>query len=307
MVVVGDEIILVSDFQKAVEVSTNKKTRLLPTGQLTGGSLTPTEAQGILDQLINQRIVSLKTRELSLQISEEELSTEVENYLRSQNLTHEKLVETLQADGESIETYREEFRRQMETQRIIGRIVRPTVSVTDDDVRSYYLQQPGVAEKQQRIKLRRLFIDLSPSLSEQVITERRSYIAKIEKEVRDNGDSNFMDFERLVKLYSSDPDAIKTGGALPAKELHELPNDLRNKISGTTKSGSVIGPLTLGSGAYFFQFLGTTFSNEGEYEKQKTQLKNMLLDAKGNERLAEYLRAERTKTKIEKRDFNVTR
>jgi peptidyl-prolyl cis-trans isomerase SurA len=307
LVVVADEIVLLSDLQKAIQITTNKATKLLPDGKLVGGNLSPDAAQNVLEQLINQKVISVKTRELGLQISEEELSSEIENYLRSQNISQEKLVSSLQDEGETYDTYREEFRHQMETQRIIGRVVRPSVSVTDDDVKSFYLQQPGVAEKQQRVKLRRLFIDLSPSLAEQTLSERKAYVSKIEKESRDATDSSPVDFERLVKLYSSDPDAVKSGGALPPKELRELPAELRAKISNSTKTGSVIGPLEIGSATYFFQYLGTTLSNESEFEKQKAQLKNILLDAKGNERLSEYLQAERTKTKIEKRSFKFTR
>jgi peptidyl-prolyl cis-trans isomerase SurA len=307
LVLVGDELILMSDLQKAVEVATNKRTQLLPSGALVGGSIAPKDAENLLEQLINQRIISLKTREIGMQISEEELSSEMENYLRSQNLSPEKLEESLKAEGETLENYREEFRRQMETQRVIGRMIKPSVSVTDDDVRSFYLQQPGVAEKQQRIKLRRLYINLSSELSKQVLQERKSYISKIEKEIRDSGETNSVDFEHLVKLYSSDPDAVKTGGALPAKESSELPAELRAKISPSTKHGTILGPIQLGSASYFFQYLGTTLSNEGEYERQKVQLRNMLLDAKINERLTEYLQAERTKTKIEKREIKFSR
>jgi hypothetical protein len=61
--------------------------------------------------------------------------------------------------------------------------------------------------------------------------------------------------------------------------------------------------VTIGSSVFFFQYLGTTLSNESEYEKQKGQWKNMLLETKGTERLAEFVKAERTKTKVEKRDF----
>ncbi len=307
LVVVADEIVLLSDLQRAIHATTNKSTQLLPDGKLVGGSLSPDAAQSVLEQLINQKVISLKTRELGLQVSEEELSAEIENYLRSQNISQEKLVSSLKDEGETYEVYREEFRHQMETQRIIGRVVRPSVSVTDDDIRGFYLQQPGVADKQQRVKLRSLFIDLSPSLPPPTLSDRKAYVARIEKESRDATPSNPVDFERLVKLYSSDPEALKNWGALAPKDIRELPAELRSKITNSTKVGSVIGPLEIGSATYFFQYLGTTLSNESEFEKQKAQLKNILLDAKGNERLAEYLQAERTKTKIEKRSFKITR
>lgn len=299
---VGDEMVLTSDLQKAIRTASNSQTTLDASGKLSGGALSPTDAANILDHLIDQRVISVKTRELGIQVTDEELTSEMEAYLRSQNVTSEKLAESLAAEGETMESYRDEFRRQLETQRIIGRIVRPTVSVTEDDVRSFYLQQPGIAEKQQRVKLRSLVVNLSSTLPEQTIVERKQSISRIEKEVRDAADAASLDFEKLVRLYSNDPDAMK-GGLLPPKELKELPSELRSQITPTLKQSAILGPISIGSSVFFFQYLGTTLSNQSEYDKQKAQWKNMLLETKGSERLAEFVKAERTKTKIVKRDF----
>jgi peptidyl-prolyl cis-trans isomerase SurA len=304
LVTVGDEIILTSDLQKAIRLASNNQSTLDPSGKLSGGSIQPSDAQNILDTLIEQRIITIKARELGLVVTDEELTAEIEAFLKNQNVTQEKLLESLRAQGDTLDSYREEFRRQLETQRIIGKVVRPTVSVTDDDVRSFYLQQPGIADKQQRVKLKSLMINLGSSVSDTVIAERKQNISRIEKEVRDTTDVANLDFDKLVKLYSNDPNAMK-GGLLPPRELKDLPSEVRSQLTSTLKAGSVIGPIALGSSVFFFQYLGTALNNENEYEKQKAQWKNMLLEAKGNERLAEFVRGERTKTKIEKRDFEI--
>jgi parvulin-like peptidyl-prolyl isomerase len=303
LVTVGDEIILLSDFQRAVSMASESKSTLSASGKLSGGTMTVEEANRVLEQLINQRVMAIKIRELGLQVTKDELSTEIESFLKRQNLTPEKLQEQLTAEGESMDNYREEFQRQLEMERLIGRMIRPTVSVTDDDVRSFYLQQPGIAEKQQRVKLRKLMIALSVDGS--IVAERRANVAQVEREVR-AADPASLDFERLVKLYSNDPDAIK-GGALDPKELRELPAELRTKLTADLKIGSVVGPLSIGGDVFFFQYLGSVLGDEKAFEKQKDHWRNMLLETKGNERLEEYLKAERTKTKIVRRNVVVTR
>jgi parvulin-like peptidyl-prolyl isomerase len=303
LVTVADEIILVSDFQRAVSMATESKTTLSGGGKLSGGTMTVDDANRVLEQLINQRVMTIKIRELGLQVTSDELSTEIESFLKRQNITPEKLQEQLNAEGESMENYREEFKRQLEMERLVGRMIRPTVSVTDDDVRSFYLQQPGIAEKQQRVKLRKLMIALS--VDGAVVAERRANVAQVEREVR-NTEPQTLDFERLVKLYSNDPDAIK-GGALDPKELRELPAELRAKLTPDLKAGSVVGPLSIGGDIFFFQYLGSVLGDEKAFEKQKDHWRNMLLETKGKERLEEYLKAERTKTKIARKPFVVTR
>ena len=65
---ITDQVLLLSDLQQAILVSTNGQTRLLPNGQLIGGSLTTTQADQILDTLINQKILQIKAIELGFDI-----------------------------------------------------------------------------------------------------------------------------------------------------------------------------------------------------------------------------------------------
>lgn len=301
LVTVGDEVILLSDLQKAVNVASDKQTRLLPQGRLSGGALNPTDANQLLDQLIDQRVLTLKVKEMSLNVGDDELEGEIQTFLKNQNISREKFEELLKAEGESVESHREEFRTQLETQRFIGRMIRPLVTVTDDEVRNFYLQQVKRADTVQKVRLRSLVVQVPEGMSESQRQSKQAIIANVKKEI-DSG----ADFTGLVKLYSESPDALKTEGLLPAKPLKELPAEVRERIK-DLKTNSVVGPVTLGSSVFFFQFVSGESDDLSEFGKEKAQWETKLLEIKFRERLSEFVKAERSKTKIVKRAIAFSR
>lgn len=301
IVTIADEPLLLSEFQKAIFISSQKSTRVTPLGQLLGGQLTAGDAEIILEQLINQKILSLRIRELGLNLGEDELDSELRSFLQGQNISEEKFHEILKAEGETVESHREEFRKQIETQRFIGRIIRPLVTVTEDQVRGFYLQQYADKAKTQLVKLRSLMIEIPTGLSSDEMQTKKRNIETIRKDI-DSG----RPFEELVQIYSEAKDAIKTKGLLPPRPLSELPEKVRSKLKGKTPP-TVIGPIELGLSVFFFEFIGTELGDQKEYERLKGQLESKLLDLKFKERLDEYLKNERLKVKITRRDFNITR
>lgn len=301
IVTVADEPLLFSELQRGIALASQRTTRVSPVGQLVGGQLTTNDAELVLEQLINQKILTLRVRELGLNLGEDELDSELRTFLQNQNISEEKFQELLRAEGETVESHREEFRKQIETQRFIGRVIRPLVSVTEDQVRGFYLQQNADKEKTQLIKLRSLMIEIPAGLSNEEMQAKKKNIETIKRDI-DSG----RPFVDLVQIYSEAKDAIKTKGLLSPKPMNELPEKLRQRLKGKS-APVVVGPIELGLSVFFFEYLGTELGDQKEYEKQRPQFEARLLDIKFRERLDEYLRSERLKVKITRRDFKFAR
>lgn len=302
IVTVADEPVLLSELQKAIRLVTGNTTQILPNGKLIGGRLSAKDAQAVLEQLINQKILSIRVRELGLNLGEDELDSELSNFLQSQNISDEKFAEILKAEGETVESHREEFRKQVETQRFIGRVIRPLVSVTDDQIMGYYLQENVGRRQSERIKLRSLMIEIPASLSNEETLMKRKNIETIRKEI-DSG----RPFAELVRLYSDAKDAIKTSGELPARPLNELPEKVRSALVPGKQAPYIIGPVELGSSVFFFEYLSTELGDPKEFERVKGEYESKLLNVKFRERLDEYLTSERMKVKVSYRNFKVSR
>jgi parvulin-like peptidyl-prolyl isomerase len=301
IVTIADEPLLLSELQRAIYLASQRQTKLTAQGRLVGGNLTSVDADIILEQLINQKILSIRTRELGLNLSEDELDAELRGFLQQQNISEEKFQELLKSEGETPDSHREEFRKQIETQRFIGRVIRPLVSVTDDQVRGFYMQQTADREKSQLVRLRSLMIEIPSGLSSDELQSKKKNIEAIRRDL-DAG----RPFVELVQIYSEAKDVLKNKGELPPRPLNELPEKLRQRIKGKNPP-LVVGPIELGMSVFFFEFLGMELGDQKEYERLRPQFEAKLLDIKFRERLDEYLRTERTKVKVTRREIRFVR
>jgi parvulin-like peptidyl-prolyl isomerase len=305
IVTVADEPLLLSELQSAVASESlrvkRKLTQVTPQGKLIGGDMNIDEAEIILEQLINQKILSIRIRELGLNVADDELDGEVKAYLQGEGISESRFQELLRAEGRTEDAFREEFRKRIETQRFIGRIIRPLVSVTEDQVRGYYLQRNADKSKTMLVKLRSLMIEIPAGLSNEERQAKKRNIETVRKEL-DAG----RPFVELVRMYSDAKDAIKTEGLLSPRPLNELPEKLRALLNGKTPP-LVVGPLEIGLTFFFFEYLGTEMGDQKQYEKERQRYEAELLDLKFKERLDEYLKNERLKFKVNRRSFSLSR
>ncbi len=293
---VTDQVLLLSDLQQAIFITTNGQTRLLPNGQLIGGNFTTHHASQILESLINQKVLQIKAIELGFDVSEEELTQRIQEFLKQRGFSEVDLDAQLTKSGKSMQDYRTEFKSEVLKQQLIGRVISPLVNVSDDEVKSFFLQQTGSVKQVSTIKLRSLLIKVPEN--DQNAPLNSALVKSISKKIMDG--ENFVN---LVKQFSMASDASTTEGILPPRPISELPAPIKEKLS-NLNINQVIGPFVLGSSVFFFQYLGADFIADSDLQKNFGTWKAKLQDIKFNERLSEYLKSERTKLKANIRPFD---
>lgn len=296
---VTDQVLLLSDLQQAILITTNGQTRLLSNGQLIGGTLTTEQANQILESLINQKVLQIKAIELGFDVSEEELSQRIQEFLKQRGFSESDLDAQLTKSGKSMQDYRTEFKSEVLKQQLIGRIISPLVNVSDDEVKTFYLQQTGSVKQINTVKLRSLLIKVPEN--DQNVPLSSALVKAISKKIADG--ENFV---TLVKKFSMASDASTTEGLLPPRPISELPPQIKNQLSNLTIN-QIIGPFAIGSSVFFFQYLGADFTADSDLQKNFGNWKVKLQDIKFNERLSEYLKSERTKLKANIRPFHFNR
>ena len=305
LVHVGENVILLSDLQKAILSATRSETHLGPTGALHGGTLTPAQGEEIMDYLIAQKLMSTRVAELGLQVGEGELDQEIGTFLQGRGLTRDALATMLASEGETLESYRTEFRDQLEKRRLIERAIRPLVSVTREEVLAYYRQQTGTLGTTQTVRLRSLVVHIPAGTPAQLVAAKHKVIALISQKVGEGAE-----FESLVRLYSESPDASKDGGLLPPRALSAYPEVLQSALRDSVPGGSPVGPITLGTSVFFFQVAQIEAgegTSEAEFERQRLTYENRLLEIKFTERLAQYLKEEQGRIRVTRRPFVFTK
>jgi parvulin-like peptidyl-prolyl isomerase len=299
LVTVAGSPILLSDLQQAILNASNGQTHLLANGRLIGGNITAKQAEQIFQSLINEKVLQTKAAELGLDLTNEELTQRINGFIKQQGYTQANLEEQLKLNHKSMEDYRKEFKSEILKQEVIGKVISPLVSVTNDEVKAFYLQQTKNTKQISSVKLRSLMIvppegeSKDPLHSKQVLAIENK-IAKKEN------------FISLVKQYSMAVNASKNEGLLPPRPIQELPPALAKQLS-TLNINDVAGPFLLGNSVFFFQYLGAEFVNSSDMQMKFSEWKNKLLDIKFNERLGEYLKNERAKLKINARPFKIER
>jgi parvulin-like peptidyl-prolyl isomerase len=288
---VGGQILLLSDLRRAVALASQGRTEITADGTLSGNGITSNQASEIFDRLIEQSLLEVKVKELSLQVTDSELDSEIQNFLESRQLTREEFLRLLATEGETELSHRAEFKRQLETQRFIGRVIKPLVSVSDEEVKSYYLSQTqGTPSTVEKVTLRSLMI--KGKLNQ---PEVQSKLAEIQKKSA-NGES----FENIVKEDSQATDAKETGGILAPKKLSEYPGEVA-KALGSKPAGTLTHPIEIGSASFVFELVSRESAVDSRFTADKETWRQKLLEKKFNERLRSYLNSEREKIKIEKR------
>ena len=288
---VGGTILLLSDLRSAVALASKGKSEITPSGSLLGDGMKPTEIQDVLDKLIEQSILEIKVKELSLEVTESELDDEIAQFLRQRDISHSDFLRMVAAEGETEQTHRAEFKRQIETQRFIGRVIKPLVTVTDEEVRSFYLSQrsDGV-QASEKLTLRSLM--LRGRTSEPGIGKR---IESIRAAI--NGGTAF---EVVTKQNSDAPDANSSGGLLPPRKSSELPPTVAAQLK-DKPLGTIVGPIEIGSSSFMFELVARESVDDTQFLRERDTWKQRLLERKFGERLKSYLKSERDKVRVEVR------
>lgn len=291
---VGGQILLLSDLKRAVSLASRGRAEIMPNGTLVGNGLTPNQASEIFDKLIEQSLLEVKVKELSLQVTESELDSEIQNFLESRQLSREEFLKLLAAEGETELSHRAEFKRQLETQRFIGRVIKPLVTVSDEEVKSYYLsQRQGNVPVIEKVTLRSLM--LKGKITQ---ADTQSRIAEIQKK-----SASGKSFEEIVKEESQAPDAKEKGGLLGTKKLSDYPAQVAKALDNKA-IGTLTDPIEIGSATFIFELVARESAADSRFAAEKETWRQRLLEKKFGERLQSYLNAEREKVKIEKRPLS---
>ena len=295
LISIQDQLILLSDLQEQVSVLSQGQTKLLPTGQMIGGNLQASDVQNLLDSMINQKILELKARDMGLQVPEDELAARIDEFLKKQNLSEEQLQTELQLEHISYDEYKENFRKEITKQELIGRVIAPTVSVTNDEVRAYFLKSTVKSKNIQSIQLRNLLIHLKENESE----NNNDNIKTVRKELQQK-----VPFEKIVAHYSQASDAKKTKGVLPYRDMNSLPKPLQALLP-EKKEGDIIGPVSVGSSVFFFEVMHIEYasSDEALFREKYNEWKSKYQEVKFSEELDLYLSKEKRNYNIIKRDI----
>lgn len=177
----------------------------------------------LLEQLIISQILAQKATESDRTNAAAITKRFLENARKETGNSEEAFARSVRAMGMSVKQYEERFSRQSLTETVIERELKPTINISDDDVKKFYdenhdrFQRPEIAKGYYILvqsKDPRTGVDLPP----EVMKPKRERLQRALSRARSGED-----FQTLIKEYTEEPENAENRGEFTIPKINRLP------------------------------------------------------------------------------------
>jgi peptidyl-prolyl cis-trans isomerase C len=229
-----------------------------------------------LNQVVN-RVVNdelLRQEAAKVEVGEDEVAKVRASVLQQSNLTEEQLRQQLAAQNVSMQQFEQSARAQAQLEKLLTeRLLLDEISVSEEDARNYYLENPNQFLRSEQAVGRYIYISLAGRSAEEAQVRAQDVYDKI----------NSTDFCALVKEYSDDPQSKDNCGVYVIAHGVINPN-LENAFFSTPANMTSV--VTTDAGVYFVQTLQVNPTQVVPYaqigQHVQSGLRNMLFEQRLN-------------------------
>jgi peptidyl-prolyl cis-trans isomerase SurA len=289
--VVGDDIVLSSEveehagpFMQEISAIPNATQRAQRAAALR---------REILDRLVDERLIIQQAAELKLSVSSEDVDRSIEQIKKENGgLTDAQLSAELVRAGQSMASYRQEIKKQIMRYRVLNIAVGSKVSVSDNDVQSYY---DGHMKSGDHVEVRASHIFVSiPENADAVTLKAKEKFAHDLLERAKGGE----DFAKLAKEFSQDPATRDEGGDLGYFGRDMLPKPIEEMVF-HMKVGEIRGPVRADRGFHVIKLVDRRTKDVKALSDVKEDLRNQLRQKEMERQTKNYLGELRKKTLVD--------
>jgi peptidyl-prolyl cis-trans isomerase SurA len=231
----------------------------------------------LLEEMVNEELIVQSAEEAKIEIESSEVDAAIDEIRKQNNLDEAGLAQALEQQGYTLSAYKQDLRRQLLRLRAVNQLVRPKVTVTDEDVRARYDAMQRRSEAVSAVRLAHILVRVPEKASEQEIAVGRDRAAAAIQRVKAGED-----FAKVAAEVSDDDSTKGGGGELGWFERGTMTPEWEAVVFGMDK-GEVRGPVSGPQGLHVFLV----------QDVKRTDLKSF-------EDLKEQLRAELTRREMDK-------
>ena len=188
--------------------------------------------QEMLNTMIDQMLTDQEGEEFGVSISEEEVDRKIEQIIGEQSLTEEALRKSLEAEGYTLEEYRNKIREQMLRLKLINIKVKSKIAITDEEIKEYYDKHKEAYKGNAKYHLATILIRVPTSATGDERADALKRIEAVVEKFKAGGA-----FDELARQYSEDRTA-KHGGDLGLFSIDELSSEFQETVRGM-KEGEI--------------------------------------------------------------------
>jgi peptidyl-prolyl cis-trans isomerase SurA len=293
--VVNDDIILLSELRERVAPIVAEMERQ---GELSGRNR---DAQlllirrRMLDLLVDERLMMIQAQQLKLGVTSEEIDRALAEIRKQNNVDMDDLIKALRQQGMTLAQYRQDLRKQILRLKVVNASVRAKISVSDDEVRTYYDQNVRKAGTQRTVRASHIYIAIPDGASPQEVARRRRLAGDLVERARGGAD-----FAKLAREYSEDAATKNEGGDLGYFTRGSLPPAVE-EIVFNMDVGDVRGPIRAARGFHVIKLLARKDEGVKPYDQVKEQLRQRLYSQEMEKATRAWLQELRKKAHVELR------
>jgi peptidyl-prolyl cis-trans isomerase SurA len=248
-----------------------------------------------LDQMIDGKLVQQQAAELKLAVTTDEVDRAVQQVKEQNHLDDATFRSALEQQGFTMEGYRKILRKQILELKVVNTAVRSRVTVSDDEVKTYYKQNEKLVAGDRQSHLRQILVAVPDRASDADIDTKRRVAAKV-MELARGGTS----FAELAKQYSDDDGTKTSGGDLGWVGKGVLVDALDDAMA-QMEAGDLRGPIRTDRGWVVLQLVERKSGDLKPYEEIKEQLRKQLYDQQVEKAQQSWIKELRKKAHVEVR------
>ncbi len=282
---VNNDVITWSELRKSIEIENREFFKGL-TDEEKEKKIKEIESF-FLNSMIDMKLQIQEALKLGLQVSPQETNEAVADIKKKYNLTDENFIESLKAEGMSLEEYKTRLSEQILLSKVVRFEVRDTVPVTDKEIGEYYEANTGKYKKEEKVKIRQIYFALKDSSQKaEVEAKAEAILQRIKK-----GE----DFAKLAGEFSED-ESRQFGGDLGYVSRGSAIKEIEDEAF-ALKVGDVSKPFWSPKGLHIIKVEDRKES--GFSEKVREEIKEILFEKAFKLKYEDWIKKLREKAYIE--------
>jgi len=218
---INNDIIMESEVKERIDVV---KMQIMDSGR----PLPPEHVmtQQVMDQLILEELQMQIAQRAGIRISDQELNESVANIAKKNGMTLDQFKGTLEAEGTSYATAREQIKREMIISRIRQNQVNRRIKITDQEVKAFLASEEGKEKIAPEYRVAHITIPVAASAAPEVIAQGHQQAQEVVQFWRKDG----IDFSKVVTQF---PDY--RSGTLDWTKIQNIPSLFAKTITSMKK------------------------------------------------------------------------
>jgi peptidyl-prolyl cis-trans isomerase SurA len=288
--VVGDSVILGSEIEEKAAPLLSEVTRMPEAGKRAARAAAL--RREVLERLIDDELILQQATELKLTVTSEQVDASIDEIKRQNNIDDNQLRDALRAQGMSMAAYRSDLKKQLLRFRVINIAVGSRVTISDEDVKSYYDRHMKSGASVQ-VRASHIFISIPDNADAAVIAEKQEQAKKLLDRALAGED-----FGKLARESSDDPATRAEGGDLGYFGKDMLPKAIEEMVF-AMKTGEIRGPVRADRGFHVIKLVDRKTKDPKPLDDVKDDVRMQLRQKEMERQTKSYLAELRKKTLVD--------